>query len=550
YILRKKIPHLGLVVDDQNRIFVAMTNAQGKVVGGQVIEADGSKKFLCGTPLAGSFYLVNGETANAAKALVGEGLATMLSAREATNSTAVVAFCKNNLLAVAKLFRTKYPHAEIIIIGDNDRDGGGQQKAIEAAEAVNAAVAIPEVPGWDWNDVHVQQGLDAVKAGIELNVCPSTVHFDVETLPPVLREFAETLAKSLPVAVDLPAVAALVVAGAAIGASRFIELKPGWVEHVGLYCALVAPTGSLKTPVLQKVVAPLTALQSKWAAEHETKLRAYEDVELAQYRIDLKQFESGKITAAPSKPLPPIQRRTTTSDTTVERLAGLLKENPKGIAIVRDELSAWVGSMNQYRGGRGADREFFLSAYSAFMLTVDRQAKPPLIVEHPFLSVVGNIPPDVLPELSHEASREDGFVHRLIFSCPASVSVRWTEYAVPDETMTAYRTRIEDLFALRDGEVANPLAHGTGAHYVLHMARSALHGDGTARPPARAARVLRQVQRGLCAVGTNPCARRGPHGHPGAREISCSRLRSHWLFHRTGQKDSTLAPSPSHSDPR
>src|SRR2546426_5105668 len=39
--------------------------------------------------------------------------------------------------------------------------------------------------------------------------------------------------------------------------------------------------------------------------------------------------------------------RTWTADTTVERLAGLLTENPRGLLLLRDELSAWVKSMNR-----------------------------------------------------------------------------------------------------------------------------------------------------------------------------------------------------------
>ena len=91
--------------------------------------------------------------------------------------------------------------------------------------------------------------------------------------------------------------------------------------------------------------------------------------------------------------------------------------------IIRDELSAWIKSFNQYKGGKGADKQFFLSAWSGEPLAVDRQGKDPVLVPHPFLSVVGCIPPDVLPDLD-EDNREDGFLHRLLFVYPDPVSVR------------------------------------------------------------------------------------------------------------------------------
>lgn len=124
-----------------------------------------------------------------------------------------------------------------------------------------------------------------------------------------------------------------------------------------------------------------------------------------------------------------------------------------GLAIVRDELSAWVRSLDQYRNGHGADRQFYLTAYSGTSYIVDRQGKPPISIDRLFLSVVGNIPPDVLPELSHEASREDGFVHRLIFAYPPSVSVRWNHYEVPPNLEHDYHHIIRSLFNLRKGEV-------------------------------------------------------------------------------------------------
>lgn len=282
---------------------------------------------------------------------------------------------------------------------------------------------------------------------------PKVETFDVEAMPSGLRTYVEALAQSLPIAVDLPAVASLVISGAAIGGSRRIQLKRGWTEHAGLYAALVAPTGTLKSPMLEKIVAPLALLQSELATAHKEKMRLHEEIELPKYRAELKLFEQGKLTAPPTKPQPPVQVRTITSDVTIERLACLLAENPSGLVIVRDELSAWVRSLDQYRNGHGADRQFYLTAYSGAPYTVDRQGKPPISIDRLFLSVVGNIPPDVLPELSHEASCEDGFVHRLIFSYPLSVSVRWNQHEVSTEVEKNYHDLIRSLFKLREGEV-------------------------------------------------------------------------------------------------
>ena len=68
---------------------------------------------------------------------------------------------------------------------------------------------------------------------------------------------------------------------------------------------------------------------------------------------------------------------------------------------IHDELTAWVLGMNQYKGGRGADRQFYLSCWSGEPAKVNRKSDPgePLIVPDPFLGVIGCIPPGKLADL-------------------------------------------------------------------------------------------------------------------------------------------------------
>ena len=82
--------------------------------------------------------------------------------------------------------------------------------------------------------------------------------------------------------------------------------------------------------------------------------------------------------------------------------------------VIRDELVGWVKSMDQYRSGRGADRQFFLSVWSRQPIKVDRKGAKPILVSNPCLAVVGGIQPDLLPELADAAQREDGFLDRLL----------------------------------------------------------------------------------------------------------------------------------------
>lgn len=118
-----------------------------QLTGCQFIYGDGSKKFLTGTKKQGSFCCLkpaNFEPTDTQTIYIVEGYATGVSVFMAMNGLVFIAFDKGNLKSVAIFVRSKYPQAVIVICGDNDLDGGGQEAAIEAAKAVNGLVVIPK----------------------------------------------------------------------------------------------------------------------------------------------------------------------------------------------------------------------------------------------------------------------------------------------------------------------------------------------------------------------------------------------------------------------
>ena len=128
---------------------------------------------------------------------------------------------------------------------------------------------------------------------------------------------------------------------------------------------------------------------------------------------------------------PPDLPRRWTSDVTVEKLGVDLDTNPRGILVMRDELLAWVRSMNQYTGGRGADKQFYLSVWGGSPLAVDRISGTAIHLPRPFVSVVGGLPPDCLPDLDETGGLADGFLPRLLVAWPDPFEVRWTDDVVP-----------------------------------------------------------------------------------------------------------------------
>jgi hypothetical protein len=271
---------------------------------------------------------------------------------------------------------------------------------------------------------------------------PAVPPFPLDILPGALRLFVQEAAAAIACPPDYLGVPLLAVAGCAIGAGRALEIKAGWRERPALYAAVVGPPGSAKTPALNLVARPVYAEQSR---------------RIAHYRRELVAFEESEGERVP-KPTPPA---VFVSDITTEALAGVLQQNPRGVALIRDELTSWVAGMDQYRAkGRGADRQFYLAAWAGEPVQVHRknQEDGPVFVPHPFLGVVGGLPPDLLSRLRGERSVSDGFLDRILFAYPEpppAVGETWA--AVCDESRATWEETLTRLWALEpedDGEGA------------------------------------------------------------------------------------------------
>jgi hypothetical protein len=101
----------------------------------------------------------------------------------------------------------------------------------------------------------------------------------------------------------------------------------------------------------------------------------------------------------------------------VEKLASILRDNPKGAMLNRDELAGWLESFGRYSGAGGAERAFWLEAFGGRQFRVDRQSKAePLLIERLSVSILGGLQPDRLSAISGGA--DDGLSARFLFAWP------------------------------------------------------------------------------------------------------------------------------------
>lgn len=151
YLERKQIQAHQLRINRAGALLVPIYDRDKAMVNLQKINPDGEKRFLFGGKKRGCFSVI-GSHATSNTILICEGWATGASLNEHTDHLTIVALDAGNLKPVAEVWRQLRPDAELIIMGDNDESGTGQESARLAALAVGGKYLVPPTAGHDWND--------------------------------------------------------------------------------------------------------------------------------------------------------------------------------------------------------------------------------------------------------------------------------------------------------------------------------------------------------------------------------------------------------------
>ena len=286
--------------------------------------------------------------------------------------------------------------------------------------------------------------------------------FPVDALPEPMRAFIEAGAAAASCDAAHIAMPALAAAAAAIGCSRQLRLKGSWTVPSILWTATVGESGSKKSVGAAMALEPVQAIEGRnerryrrEVQEHERQIEAW-DRELAVWK---KGNQRG---APPERPEGPTSTRALVDNTTIEALAPLLKANPRGLLLAKDELKGWFGSFDRYAsaGASGADESHYLSMYDARPMVIDRKTgkHPTIHVPRAAVSITGNIQPGILRRAFNKERRESGLAARFLMAYPPKQRVQWTEATIPRDVQQAYSRLFEELYRLQshsfgDGEV-------------------------------------------------------------------------------------------------
>jgi hypothetical protein len=162
---------------------------------------------------------------------------------------------------------------------------------------------------------------------------------------------------------------------------------------------------------------------------------------------------------APEKPVTaeigprPHIPRLIVNDGTIEKLAVILAQQPRGTFQMRDELAGWLEGMQRYAGG-GSDRPFWLEAYGGQGFTVERMGREPLTVDRLTIGVTGGIQPDRLRTLLLK-SDDDGLLARLVPIWPNPAPVQRPRAWADEDLIKTCFERLLCLEMVSDDEGGN-----------------------------------------------------------------------------------------------
>lgn len=212
-------------------------------------------------------------------------------------------------------------------------------------------------------------------------------------------------------------------------------------------------------------------LRSCWDRRQREFIKLYEAERAEWDRKTLDAREAAKKGSfAEGKPpgLEPVVRQAYVSDVTMEALADALIVNERGVALIRDELDGWVRSMNQYKDGKGSDRQNWLSLWSGESFPLNRRNRRlPVFVSNPFVGITGGIQPDILSDLNDERGHQDGFIHRMLFAYPDVLPIKgFTEDEVSKATLDALGDIFAKLWSLQPAVEEDGTTHPVMLHFT------------------------------------------------------------------------------------
>jgi hypothetical protein len=216
---------------------------------------------------------------------------------------------------------------------------------------------------------------------------------DPKLFPEVLRDFA--VPRALAAGHDPAAYLMAGLAAAASATPDTVRLavvpKTDYYESPRIWVLLVGSSGAAKSPALRAATASLWEIHRQLHESYEAAV--------ADLPEDAKR---------PPRPA------LLSTDSTIESLCDVLRDNPNGITALYEEIDSWLGSHDAYRGGQGSkDRGEWLRLFDGGPHQVNRVKRGPTFVPNWGASILAATTPAGLRRHAKDLPA-DGLIQRFM----------------------------------------------------------------------------------------------------------------------------------------
>jgi hypothetical protein len=292
--------------------------------------------------------------------------------------------------------------------------------------------AIDQYPGNDDDDVILEPETNQVRTPL----------LPIYGFPPFIRELIEHSSKIYGLHRDFWAGAILSATSLSIGNS--IQLQTKYLNSPLLWIAIVAPSGVGKSHPLNFAFKPISDFD--WESKKKF------DKELANYEAAMELPPNERIEQYGDEIQRPKFHQFLLTDATPEAVVEAHEFNRRGICIIRDELMGWVMDFGRYN--RSGEVENWLSCWSQQPMRFNRKGKPPLLLDKPFINVIGGLHEDVLHDFAKDNRQLNGFLQRFCFVFPDQVmKPYYSDTTLPEEAIRRYHEHISNLMSITEESV-------------------------------------------------------------------------------------------------
>ncbi len=299
--------------------------------------------------------------------------------------------------------------------------------------------------GADWLDREAEhRELELPRTLPDGDGLPSVPSFSAMLVPDSLCAWVMDIADRVSCPPDYVAVPAMLALAVALG--RKVGIRPqfrtDWMVVPNLWGLLVGRPGMMKSPAMAQATAPLKRLAARAQREYKAESGKWAlDEKARKLRAEVGEKHARKVladtpTADISRHLvmahsdeEPTLRRYTTSNATPEALGELLRQNPQGLMLERDEIMGLLRTLD--REESADHRAFLLETWDGSgSFTFDRIGRGfNLHVPAMALSVCGTTQPGRLQAylsaaLSGGAS-DDGLLQRFSLLVWPDITGQW-----------------------------------------------------------------------------------------------------------------------------